>query len=70
MASGVYFSVAMHRLLTVMASSVVEHRVVGTQAPVDLAHELCCLTACRIFPGQRWNSGVCVSCIGRQIPHH
>ena len=56
MKSGVYFSVAMHRLLT----SVVEHGPLGTQDPVYLARELSCLTACSIFPDQRWNVGVCV----------
>ena len=77
-ASGGYSPVAVHRLLVVVASPVVEHRLYGVRAPVvvapqlwktgstAVAHRLSCSEACGIFLTHCTH----VSCTGRQILYH
>ena len=50
MASRGYSVAAVHGLLIVVASLVVEHGLQGTQASVVVAHGLSCQVVCGIFP--------------------
>ena len=54
--SGGHSLVAMCRLLTEVASLVVEHRLSGSWASAVLGHGLSCIMACGIFQDQGLNS--------------
>ena len=59
--------IAVHELLIVEASLVVEHGPQSTGS-VAVALKLCCFTACGIFPDQ--GSKPCFSYTGREILYH
>ena len=54
-AAGRTYSIAVHRLLTAVSFLAAEHGTLGTQASVDVVHELSWTLACRIFPNQGSN---------------
>ena len=66
-ASGGYFLVAVHELLILEASLVVEHRL-QSAGSVTLALRLSCSTGCGIFPDH--GSKPCFSYTGRGILYH